>query len=76
MAILLQNQEFVRQLQSNRDFIRTLNQDIQNQEMERSAGGLVPDDGVCSFRRDACPPLPTLLSPVLSNFAQHVSMAV
>ncbi|XP_077511790.1 CUE domain-containing protein 1 isoform X2 [Amblyomma americanum] len=45
MAILLQNQEFVRQLQSNRDFIRTLNQDIQNQEMERSAGGLVPDDG-------------------------------
>lgn len=44
MAILLQNQEFVRQLQSNRDFIRTLNQDIQNQEMERSAG-LVPDDG-------------------------------
>uniref|UniRef100_A0A1E1XJF5 Putative ubiquitin-conjugating enzyme n=1 Tax=Amblyomma sculptum TaxID=1581419 RepID=A0A1E1XJF5_AMBSC len=45
MAILLQNQEFVRQLQSNRDFIRTLNQDIQSQEMERSAGGLVPDDG-------------------------------
>ncbi|XP_050039780.1 CUE domain-containing protein 1 isoform X1 [Dermacentor andersoni] len=44
MAILLQNQEFMRQLQSNRDFIRTLNQDIQSQEMERSAG-LVPDDG-------------------------------
>lgn len=44
MAILLQNQEFVRQLQSNQDFIRTLNQDIQSQEMERSAG-LVPDDG-------------------------------
>ncbi|XP_070389524.1 CUE domain-containing protein 1 isoform X2 [Dermacentor albipictus] len=43
MAILLQNQEFMRQLQSNRDFIRTLNQDIQSQEMERSAG-LVPDD--------------------------------
>lgn len=44
MAILLQNQEFMRQLQSNRDFIRTLNQDILSQEMERSAG-LVPDDG-------------------------------
>lgn len=44
MAILLQNQEFVRQLQSDPDFIRTLNRDIQNQEMERSAG-LVPDDG-------------------------------
>lgn len=44
MAILLQNQEFVRQLQSDPDFVRTLNRDIQNQEMERSAG-LVPDDG-------------------------------
>ncbi|CAN7986983.1 CUE domain-containing protein 1 [Ixodes scapularis] len=44
MAILLQNQEFVRQLRGNRDFMTTLHRDIQDQEMEQSAG-LVPDDG-------------------------------
>lgn len=42
MAILLQNQEFVRQLRRNRDFMTTLDRDIQDQALDQGAG-LVPD---------------------------------
>lgn len=44
MAILLQNQEFVRQLRRNRDFMTTLDRDIQDQALDQGAG-LVPDQG-------------------------------
>ncbi|XP_064460775.1 CUE domain-containing protein 1-like isoform X2 [Ornithodoros turicata] len=43
IAILLQNEEFVRELRRNQEFMSTLDRDIKERTSERS-GSLVPDD--------------------------------